>query len=193
MGQFTPRRIERADLTAARHTASVTKALRAAHLCPMPAGSKREGWLTVGPENGLVNGAIITVRKPEDLSSLDQAAYIVADALYRAEFAYWRNEERAETEGIVTFERAHKKTKHELAEDLARNCQAFVRRAHREGATGTRVTADTIWCTAQELHIDADTWLVKRAARLIVDEFQIQHELHLVDFSNDSFTIRPKR
>lgn len=179
-------------MAATRHTSDVTQALRAARLCPMAAGSPREGWLSVGPEPGLVNGAIVTVRKPDDLS-LEQAAYVVADALYRASFAYVRNETRAETEGVVTFECAHKKTKHELAEELAMHSRAFVQRAHREGATGTRVTADTIWCTAQELRIDADTWTVKRAARLIVDELQRQGELHLVDFSDASFMIRLKK
>jgi hypothetical protein len=182
----------RTEMATNRHVAPARAALHASRLIPMAAGSKNEGWLTIGPDP-LGTGAIITVRKPEDLSSLDQAAYLVADALYRAGFAYLRNEDRVSTDGVVTFESVHKKTKRELAEDIALNCRAWVRRAHREGATATRITADTIWCTAQELRIDADAWLVKRAARAIVDEMQRWDELHLVDFSDATFTIRPKR
>lgn len=174
-----------------RHVSAARAALRAARLTPMPAGSRHEGWLTIAP-NGYGDGAIITVRKAADLSSLDQSAYLVADALYRAGFACLRNEDRAATDGIVTFEYVHKKTKRELAEDIALNCRAWVRRAHREGATATRITADTIWSTAQELRIDADTWIVKRAARAIVDEMGRWDELHLVDFSDAPFTIKPK-
>lgn len=174
-----------------RHAASVTKALKAARLCPIPAGSKREGWLTVAPDT-LGYGATVTVRKPDDLT-LDQAAFVVADALYRGGHAYRRNEERATADGTVVFEFVHEKTKHEIAEELAMHCRAWVRRARQDGATGTRISADTIWATAQELRIDADAWLVRRAARLIVDELQRQGELDLVDFSHAPFTIRLKK
>ncbi len=93
-----------------------------------------------------------------------------------------------------------KPSKTQTAKRLATLCMAFVWSARDKGC-GNKVT----WMLMKETVVEHEdylghwwteddwSWIQKKAARIVVDEFQRRHELDLIDLSDAYFTIRPRR
>jgi hypothetical protein len=82
-------------------------------------------------------------------------------------------------------------TKTENAERIAREARVCVRRAHRNGATGTKITYLYLQETAQRLGMyDVDGWTFRKAARLTIAEMQLMNQTHLIDFTDAPRRIR---
>jgi hypothetical protein len=66
-----------------------------------------------------------------------------------------------------------------------------VRKAHRNGATGTTITYLYLQEVAQSIgmtHVDG--WTIRKAARLTIAELRLMDETHLFDFSDAPRRIR---
>jgi len=76
-------------------------------------------------------------------------------------------------------------TKTEDAHRIAREARVFARKAHRGGATGTKITYLALQETAQAIGIyGVDGWTIRKAMRLTVAELRLTGEFHLADFAD---------